>query len=116
MRTQNSLIGFLVFITGPSGLITNTDYRIHSNQRTCSNKRTPLGELLTEIQPFLCRNSTIFTKMAITQPKIVRFSIRNNRWKAENELDQFLVLYKRTVRLLERIRYVRLNTDILITS
>ncbi len=54
--------------------------------------------------------------MAITQPKIVRFSIRNNRWKAENELDQFLVLYKRTVRLLERIRYVRLNTDILITS
>ncbi len=43
--------------------------------------------------------------MAITKPKIVRFSIRNHRWKAENELYQFLVLYKRTVRLLERIRY-----------
>ena len=44
--------------------------------------------------------------MAITQPKIGRFTIRNHRWKAEKELYHFLVLYKRTVRLLERVRYM----------
>ncbi len=42
--------------------------------------------------------------MVITQPKIDRFSIQNRRWKAENEVYHFQAVYKRTVRLLERIR------------
>ena len=44
--------------------------------------------------------------MVITQPKIDRFSIRNHRWKAENELYHFQALYKGTVRLLEWIWYM----------
>ncbi len=54
---------------------------------------------------FSTKPQSFFTKMAITQPDIDRFSIRNQRWKAGKELHHFLLLYKRTLRLLERIRY-----------
>ncbi len=40
-----------------------------------------IGQFLTELQPFLRKG----TKMAISQPKIYRFSIRNHRWKGLEE-------------------------------
>ncbi len=107
-------------------------YRIHSNYRTGSIKCIPLllgcyrafqelpkggfrleiRPLFSGIQPFSYKILIIFTKVVITWPKIDRFSIRNHRWKAENELYHFLALYKHTVRLLERIRYFTCSTFI----
>ena len=69
--------------------------------------RLKIDPFLREIRTFLYKIPIIFTKMVITPPKIDRFSIRNQHWKAGNELYCALIRTNTVLKNLHEINTLR---------